>query len=64
MTSLKPAFERAAAPYHGLSPLAIMFWIVAIDHDRQRREKERRRKRQAHAQQQPRARPASAPRPF
>ena len=64
MSSLKPAFDRATAPHHGLSPLAIMFWMVAIDDDRQRRERERRRKRQAQAQPQRKAAPPPGPRPF
>ena len=66
MQPLSHAFNRAAVKYHGLSPLAVMFWIVAIDDDRQRREreKERRRKRQALVQPRPRPRPAPAPRPF
>ena len=66
MTSLKSAFDRAKAPTFGLTPLAVMFWIVAIDEDRQRREREkkRRRKRLALAdEQRRRARPAG-PRPF
>ena len=64
MSSLKPAFDRATAPDHGLSPLAIMFWIVAIDDDRQRRDRERRRKRQAQVQPQRRPAPSLGPRPF
>lgn len=48
MTSLKSAFDRARAVDWGLSPLATMFWMVAIDEDRQQREREQtRRKRQA-----------------
>jgi hypothetical protein len=49
-----------------LSPLAIMFWAVAIDEDRQQREREKkRRKRQAQQNLSPR-KPASpsGPRPF
>jgi len=66
MFSLKPAFDRAAAPDLGLSPLAIMFWIVAIDEDRERREreKERRRKRQARVQRPRKLAPPTGPRPL
>lgn len=66
MTSLKSAFDRARTVDWGLSPLATMFWMVAIDEDRQQRErKKKRRKRQALDTRPPRkpARPAG-PRPF
>lgn len=66
MTSLKSAFDRAKSVDWGLSPLAAMFWMVAIDEDRQQREREQtRRKRQALDTRPPRkpARPAG-PRPF
>lgn len=64
MTSLKSAFDRARIADWGLSPLATMFWIAAIDEDRQQRERAKRRKRQA-LDTRPRkpARPAG-PRPF
>lgn len=68
MFSLKSAFEKAQATSHGygLSPLAIMFWMVAIDEDRQQREREKKRrdKRRASAQTRPYLHPAPAPRPF
>lgn len=48
MSSLKFAFDRVSVGGFGLSPLATMFWMVAIDEDRQQREREKkRRKRQA-----------------
>lgn len=64
--SLKSAFDRARIAHYGLTPLAIMFWAVAIDEDRQQREREKkRRRRQALDTRPPRksARPAG-PRPF
>jgi len=66
MNSLKSAFDRAKAPTFGLAPLAIMFWIVAIDEDGQRREREKksRRERQALAKPQRKVSPPRGPRPF
>jgi len=65
MSSLKPAFDRAQAPHFGLSPLATMFWIVAIDDDRQRREREKERRRKRQADAPPRHKPVPpAPKPF
>jgi hypothetical protein len=66
MTSLKSAFDRARTVDWGLSPLATMFWMVAIDEDRQQREREQtRRKRQA-LDTRPPNKPAhrAGPRPF
>jgi len=59
MSSLKSAFDRVNASDFGLSPLATMFWMVAIDEDRQQREREKKR-RKRHVLD---ARPAG-PRPF
>lgn len=65
MTSLKPAFDRAKASHFGLRPLAIMFWIVAIDEDRQRREREKERRRERRAlRQAQRKLSRPAPKPF
>lgn len=66
MSSLKSTFNRARTVDWGLTPLATMFWMVAIDEDRQQRDREKkRRKRQALDTRPPRkpARPAG-PRPF
>lgn len=66
MTSLKSAFDRAKTVDWSLTPLAVMFWMVAIDEDRQQRaRKKKRRKRKAPDTRPPRkpARP-DGPRPF
>ncbi len=48
MSSLKSAFDRAKTVEWGLSPLAVLFWMVAIDDDRQQRaRRKKRRKRKA-----------------
>ena len=62
MSPLKPAFDRARITYPGFSLFWLLFWAIAIDHDRQRREKEQeRRKWQA---PMPHRVAAAVPRPF
>lgn len=65
MSSLKSAFDRATVTDFGLSPLATMFWMVAIDEDRQQREREKKRRKRQALDARPR-KPASpaGPRPF
>ncbi len=66
MTSLKSAFDRARAVDWGLSPLATMFWMVAIDEDRQQREREQTRRQRQALDTRPPNKPARpiGPRPF